>query len=207
MASARRDGVITEWRPRSPFGYAESDGERVFLHIRNFAVRCKWPEESDRVSFESGLDPEGRPCALKIVLEESGSVLNWRHVVTVVVLLALPAAAAPRMAEWLSPWWIALCAVITSGLAVLNLWLDKRFAITARSRVPEATLHLLELTGGWPGSFVAQRVFRHKISKRGYQVLFWLIVAIYQLLALDLLFDGFFSTGLRNLAHLAWVFA
>lgn len=36
-------------------------------------------------------------------------------------------------------------------------------------RVPERLLHVLELSGGWPGSFVAQRLFRHKVSKGEYQ--------------------------------------
>lgn len=199
MAGVRRDGVIIEWLPRSPFGYAESDGERVFLHIRNFVARSRWPEQGDRVSFVPGSDPEGRPCACQIVLEESGSVLRWWHAVAVALLLVAPALALPALAEWLSPWWLALCALTTSTLATLNLWLDKRFAVASRSRVPEATLHLFELTGGWPGSFLAQRLFRHKISKRAYQLVFWLIVLLHQLLALDLIFDGFLSHGLRQL--------
>jgi len=41
-------------------------------------------------------------------------------------------------------------------------------------------LHLLELLGGWPGAFLAQRRLRHKCSKRRYQFVFWLIVLAYQ---------------------------
>eukprot|EP00752_Nemacystus_decipiens_P012729 g11276.t2 len=36
-------------------------------------------------------------------------------------------------------------------------------------RIPEALLGQVELAGGSPGSFIAQRVFRHKISKLSYQ--------------------------------------
>lgn len=199
MAKGTREGVIIEWRARSPFGYADSGGERVFLHIRNFVRRAKWPEEHDRVSFVPGVDPQGRPCAQQIVLLHGGSVLSWRHFAVVASLLVLPGCAVPRLGEWLSPWWIGLCAAATSAMAWLNLWFDKRFAMAARSRVPEATLHLFELTGGWPGSFLAQRFLRHKISKRAYQIVFWLIVLVYQMLALDLLCDGFLATGLRQL--------
>jgi uncharacterized membrane protein YsdA (DUF1294 family) len=55
--------------------------------------------------------------------------------------------------------------------------LDKRAARLGRPRTPEATLHVLELLGGWPGAFLAQRLIRHKNAKVGYQVVFWLIVA------------------------------
>lgn len=195
----RHEAVITEWRPRSSFGYADCDGKRVFLHISKFVERSRWPEEQDRVTFVIDKDPKGRPCAGQIVLLSSGSVLGWRHAVALALLLVLPALAVPRLVEWLHPWWIALCAAVTSALAALNVWLDKRFAIAAHLRVPEATLHLFELTGGWPGSFLAQRHFRHKIAKRSYQIIFWLIVLAHQLIALDLIFGGFLSQGLRQL--------
>ena len=126
-------------------------------------------------------------------------MLSWVHFVVVAMLLVLPVLAIPKLGEWLSPWWIGLCMVITSALAWVNLWLDKRYAMTARFRVSEASLHLFELTGGWPGSLLAQRFYRHKISKKGYQVIFWLIVLIYQFLALDLIFGGFLAEGLRQL--------
>jgi uncharacterized membrane protein YsdA (DUF1294 family) len=199
MAVDTHEGVIVEWRPHSPFGYAQCGTERVFLHIRNFAGRTKWPEEHDQVSFVLGTDPTGRPCAQQIILLSRGSVLGWRHFVVVALLLVLPALALPELREWLRPWWVVLCTLTTSALAGLNLWFDKRFAIAARSRIPEATLHLFELTGGWPGSFLAQRFFRHKISKRSYQALFWLIVLIHQLFALDLILGGLLSQGLQHL--------
>ena len=46
-------------------------------------------------------------------------------------------------------------------------------------------LHLLELLGGWPGAFLAQRRLRHKCSKGSYQFVFWLIVLGYQFAAYD----------------------
>jgi uncharacterized membrane protein YsdA (DUF1294 family) len=58
-------------------------------------------------------------------------------------------------------------------------WVDKRSAIKDERRVPENTLHLLELLGGWPGGFVAQRVLRHKNRKSSYQVAFWCIVVLH----------------------------
>ena len=199
MSEGRQEGVVIEWDSRSSFGFAQSGEQRVFLHIGNFVKRAKWPERDDRVSFVWGVDPQGRPCAQQIVLLSRGSVLSWAHFVVLGALLILPGLAVPKLAEWLSPWWIGVCLLATSGLVVLDLWLDKRYAIGARYRVPEATLHLFELMGGWPGSYLAQRFLRHKISKRSYQVYFWLIVAMHQFFALDLILGGFLNEGLRSL--------
>ena len=62
---------------------------------------------------------------------------------------------------------------------------DKRRAKLGEWRVPESTLHIAELFGGWPGAFLAQRTFRHKISKTSYQVEFWVIVLLHQIIAVD----------------------
>ena len=57
--------------------------------------------------------------------------------------------------------------------------LDKRFAQQEMWRIPEATLHVVELIGGWPGSGVAQQIVRHKTQKLSYQITFWLIAALH----------------------------
>jgi uncharacterized membrane protein YsdA (DUF1294 family) len=59
--------------------------------------------------------------------------------------------------------------------------------------VSEANLHLLELLGGWPGAFLAQRRLRHKCSKGSYQFVFWLIVLGYQFAAYDSFHDWQYS--------------
>lgn len=54
--------------------------------------------------------------------------------------------------------------------------LDKHAARRGRWRIPGATLHLLELLGGWPGAVLAQRMLRHKTRKTSYRLGFWLAV-------------------------------
>ena len=55
---------------------------------------------------------------------------------------------------------------------------DKRRAGTGARRVPEATLHLLTLAGGWPGGLPGQRVFRHKTRKIPFLIRFWLLAVV-----------------------------
>ncbi|MFN4360183.1 MAG: DUF1294 domain-containing protein [Hylemonella sp.] len=54
---------------------------------------------------------------------------------------------------------------------------DKRAAHHRRRRVPERTLHLLALLGGWPGALLAQRHLRHKTAKPRFLLVYWLTVA------------------------------
>lgn len=69
---------------------------------------------------------------------------------------------------------IAALSLITFAL----YYFDKRAAIRGGRRTPENTLHILSALGGWPGAFLAQRIFRHKSSKTGFQVMFWITVAV-----------------------------
>ena len=82
-------------------------------------------------------------------------------------------------------WPRALDVLILVGLLVLPAIALQRRAEEREWRVPEARLHLLELLGGWPGAFLAQRRLRHKCAKGSYQVVFWLIVLAYQFAAFD----------------------
>ena len=72
-----------------------------------------------------------------------------------------------------------------SGITYRAYGWDKQQAREKQRRMPEAELHIMELVGGWPGAFLAQRRLRHKCSKVSYLVVFWLIVLAYQLAAFD----------------------
>lgn len=66
-----------------------------------------------------------------------------------------------------------------SVLCFIVYALDKRASRTGRRRTPERTLLLLGLIGGWPGALLAQRVLRHKSSKRAFQLKFWFTVLLH----------------------------
>ena len=68
---------------------------------------------------------------------------------------------------------------LMSLVTFVAYYFDKRAARLGRPRTPEATLHILELLGGWPGALLAQRLIRHKNAKVGYQAIFWLIGAVH----------------------------
>jgi uncharacterized membrane protein YsdA (DUF1294 family) len=115
--------------------------------------------------------------------------LGWQAIATLAVLLITPGFAFARMMRGLD-WWLFLIAPLAMSIfAFFAYRSDKRSAEVGEWRVPEFTLHVISLLGGWPGAFLAQRVFRHKTSKLSFQFVFWCVVAMHQYLALDSLID------------------
>lgn len=93
--------------------------------------------------------------------------------------------ALHQLTESIDYRWPLIGAVAISLFTFMAYAADKARAKSAEWRVPELTLHGLELIGGWPGAYLAQWVFRHKSSKFSYQLVFWLIVGLHQLVTID----------------------
>jgi uncharacterized membrane protein YsdA (DUF1294 family)/cold shock CspA family protein len=178
-------GTITSWDLQKGYGYLESGGKRHFLHIRDFAERRKTPEVGDVIHFALGADRKGRTCAAHAVHASDGGRVRPIHLGVVALLLVAPGFAAWRMAGQNGFWFVLGGYAGVSGLTYLIYAYDKRSARADEWRQQESTMHFFELIGGWPGAFLAQRRLRHKCSKRRYQFVFWLIVALHQFVAVD----------------------
>ena len=110
--------------------------------------------------------------------------------------LILPVFAVQRMGPGFQ--WLGIYALVVSAVTYGIYAVDKRRAEEGLWRVPEAQLHLLELLGGWPGGFLAQRRLRHKCSKGSYQAVFWFIVLAYQFAAYDSLHNWRYTRATMN---------
>lgn len=177
-------GKILEWNGARGFGYLEHEGRRVFLHIRDFTERPRTPEPGDSVTFVLGADRQGRPCAQQAILLGAAGRIRAMHFL-ILLLLLLPGYAVFHYAGptgvGYAGAWVAVISIITYFIYAA----DKRHARQKAQREPENMLHLLELLGGWPGAFFAQRRLRHKSSKGTYQFIFVLIIGLHQFLAID----------------------
>lgn len=76
------------------------------------------------------------------------------------------------------PRFVAVAYVAMSLLALAAYALDKSAAQAGRRRIPENTLHLFSLLGGWPGALVAQQWLRHKSVKAPFLAMFWFTVML-----------------------------
>jgi uncharacterized membrane protein YsdA (DUF1294 family)/cold shock CspA family protein len=174
---------IVEWDRQKGYGFLQVGKQRVFLHRRDFVEHHKKPAVGDAVRFMLGKDAKGRTCATNAMHVNDGGRITVLNVLVTVGLLVLPTIALQRRAADFR--WVGAYVLVLGALTYWAYAHDKRRAREKEWRVSEGGLHLLELLGGWPGAFVAQRRLRHKCSKGSYQVVFWLIVLVYQFVAFD----------------------
>jgi len=67
--------------------------------------------------------------------------------------------------------------VLINLMTIVAYGVDKNAARKGSWRVPEMQLHLLELLGGSPGAFLAQKLFHHKTKKKSFQLSFLFVLA------------------------------
>ena len=113
------------------------------------------------------------------------SLLNKQSIIFLIFTLILPVSALISEVSVLEYPVILIAPIAASLVSFYLVFSDKQKAKEKSWRTPESTLHISELLGGWPGSFVAQRYFRHKTSKASYQFVFWMIVSLYQIASFD----------------------
>jgi uncharacterized membrane protein YsdA (DUF1294 family)/cold shock CspA family protein len=174
---------LVEWYVEKGFGYLEHEGQRLFLHAQDFSVLNRRVKVGDEIMFTVGTDDEGRKCAKNA--RHAGSGLKIIHLFILAALLVAPGLAIGRLGTVFDIRIILGCVAFILGLTYLMYWDDKRRARAAGWRVPENTMHFVELIGGWPAAFLAQCQMRHKRTKFSYQLTFWLIVALYQFVTID----------------------
>ena len=142
-----------------------------------------------------GSDSQGRRCAKAVTYLRSGGRVGIVAWLQLMILLVLPGLAL-RELPW--NWWIAPTVIAILSIVSFAMYAhDKKQAVRSGWRVSESSLHMVELLGGWPGAFLAQRKLRHKCSKRSYQFTFWCIVGLFQLVSADFIFEHRISIWAR----------
>jgi uncharacterized membrane protein YsdA (DUF1294 family) len=187
---------VAEWHADKGFGWLQFGDKRLFLHRRDFSRFHHQPKVGEEIRFNWGLDSQQRQCAQNAVQVREVSDVGLVRLCLLGALLALPTYAWLKMGWeiWILAAYVGVMSLIT--YAVYRS--DKRKARVEAWRTPEMLLHLLELAGGWPGAWLAQRRLRHKCSKISYQFEFWLIICIYQFAAFDSLQQWKYSHMLKQ---------
>jgi uncharacterized membrane protein YsdA (DUF1294 family) len=77
-------------------------------------------------------------------------------------------------------WWTVAAVYGAASAATFAAYgIDKGLATKGMRRIPEKTLHTMELFGGWPGALVGMRAFRHKTAKLAFRAVTYVIVALH----------------------------
>lgn len=210
----RHGGTLINWDKARKFGFIQSGKREVFAHISDFPPGAK-PKVGDSLTFTQIMTEKGFRAT-----EIHGSRIKkrpvhsvWKNLYFTIALVSVAVGifilfrdhelldsgrfqASMAYHSFLSIPSIYLVMIpftyIVTSLITLKLYhSDKNSALLDEWRVPESTLHLFELFGGWIGGFFAQKIWRHKSSKGSYQFVFWTIVTLHLLVWIDLIFFNF----------------
>jgi uncharacterized membrane protein YsdA (DUF1294 family)/cold shock CspA family protein len=168
-------GRIVDWKADRGFGFARpvDGGNDVFMHISEIRHIEYEPKIGDEVTFKLKFDPRGRPRATAVKIAGAPkSKQAW-----IILIVALIPAVFFATLYHARDYRLALFAYVgMSAVTFVIYGSDKLRAGSGGWRTSEATLHWMEFLGGWPGAIMAQLLFRHKIAKPSFQLVFWAIV-------------------------------
>jgi len=179
----RFEGTLISWNDDRAFGFIEptQGGQQIFVHIKAFDARIGRPQVGQALTFEVELNPQGKKRAARVQplrppvakrRRDDDSPAQWGTA----SYFAIPAFLAVWLlvaVVWRVPGWVAGLYAAASAVCFVFYASDKSAAVAGRQRVPESTLLLLGLAGGWPGAIVAQQVLRHKSNKAAFRAAFW----------------------------------
>ncbi|MGH8107709.1 MAG: DUF1294 domain-containing protein [Arenimonas sp.] len=155
----------------------DDGGEQAFVHINAFPGRKRRPVENDLISFQLATDKQGRRRAENIQFSGAFFGPNEVPMGLVLALLFFGLVIVLTMVGKL-PYNVSGLYGTASLITFVAYGFDKLAARNNRSRIPESTLHVFGLVGGWPGAVLAQKMFRHKSKKQSFQTVFWVTVFI-----------------------------
>lgn len=179
----RLQGKITRWKEDQGYGFVEQNGtgQRAFVHISAFATRGKRPVDGDLITYAVTKDTQNRLRAEQVRFVHATTTEAPHTLHNTLAVLAgggFIAALAVLFFTGHVPFWLVIGDVLLSLLTFIVYGVDKSAALRQMYRVPENTLHLLALLGGWPGATLAQRLFRHKTRKTAFLVMFYLCLLV-----------------------------
>lgn len=174
-------GRITSWNDAKGFGFIlpDSGGKSIFIHIRDFSKHHKRPVRGLSVYYHRATDSRGRQCAVRVCPATGHRYLTRadRQLLSSEILVGVFFVIVGGLAAvgWL-PFIVPAIYALFSVLAFLLYGVDKSAARSGRRRIPESTLHLISLCGGWPGAIVSQYKLRHKSRKLSFRAVYWATV-------------------------------
>ncbi len=100
-------------------------------------------------------------------------------------MMVLPIIATLKLSNEIGALYVLSYLVLISVATFVLYKVDKSRSESGEWRIPEKVLHLCEFFGGWAVAFFAQQKLRHKTVKAKYQIIYWSIAVIQQIIAFE----------------------
>lgn len=182
------EGKLSRWDDERGFGFITptDGGKGVFVHIKAFPAGQR-PQVGDWLRYEvtddSRFDGRQRVAHIERYWSAKSARRSQRQrgregsTAPLLAIALFVALLGSLIAHWQIPRaWVAVYLGASLCCFLVYAW-DKQAARRERRRVPESTLHVWSLLGGWPGALLAQQYLRHKSVKASFRAVFWLTVA------------------------------
>lgn len=199
----RDQGRLVEWFDDKGYGFIQpNDGskDRVFLHIKDFARPGPRPIMGCALEYVVQLDGQGRYKAKQVSYlkasqtqkksnrDKKNQVNNQEKLqpMQMACIAYILAVTGLSLAGLLNGMLLLLIGLVN----LITYWMyaqDKEAAQQGNRRVPENTLHILAVLGGWPAAWLAQQKLRHKTQKQPFLNVYFCTIAFNILIILWLI--------------------
>ncbi|MDO4643596.1 MAG: cold shock and DUF1294 domain-containing protein [Cardiobacteriaceae bacterium] len=177
-------GRIINWNDEKGYGFIQiiPGHENLFFHISSFAYHHRRPAVDTAVTLLAVPGQKDGWQATRVLLREHEHAILEEGiydiadhskpkkaegyiyaVLDVIYFLTLTLLSLP----------LAIISAFASIAAVALYSYDKRAAEDGKQRIPNTTLHLISLVGGWPGVLIARPLLRHKLNQKRFRAFFW----------------------------------
>lgn len=177
----RQKGKLVKWDENKAFGFIApyNAKKHVFIHKTAFRNKSRLPKVGDIITFSTSSDKDGRHYACdatftgeKLKVKEAKKANRLSIYASIAFLTSISVACFFGELRHEIFWGYFGLSIFT----FIVFAFDKSKAQRRGWRTRESTLHVLSLVGGWPGAAFAQQLFRHKSSKKPFQVAYWITV-------------------------------
>lgn len=197
----RDQGRLVEWFDDKGYGFIQpqdSTKDRVFLHIKDFSRPGPRPIVGCALEYRVQVDAQGRFRAFDVVYLKAAQVkkakvpqkshssvqsISQQPSIRLLAIGYIIALGLLAILGWLPNATLLIITLINA----LTYWLyvqDKQAALANARRIPENTLHLVAVLGGWPAAYLAQERLRHKTQKQPFRKIYFCTIAIHLVLLL-----------------------
>lgn len=187
----RDQGRLVEWFDEKGYGFIQpndSDKDRVFLHIKDFARPGPRPIVGCALEYVPLIDGKGRLRAQQVTYLKAAQVKKSptkaiqkppakQHPLSTLSIIYIVLLAALVVLGFLPSIYLLVISVVN----LLSYWLyaqDKQAAQQGERRVAENTLHLWAFLGGWPAAHLAQQKLRHKTQKQPFRNIYFSMIGL-----------------------------
>ncbi|MGL5335301.1 MAG: DUF1294 domain-containing protein [Enterovibrio sp.] len=166
-------GKVVEWNDSKGYGFiVEPRGKKkVFFHISRVQGASRRPKVGSKVEFALKKDEKGRYSATHV------TILGFSVIPPTILFSVLYFVLASAAVFLFDGQKLLIAVYVVMSIATYQMYaIDKKTSQDGKWRIPENTLHIFSLFGGWLGALFAQNQLHHKSRKQPFKLILWVTI-------------------------------